>query len=79
LCVSSAIVSPVRSPRRSTRLAEAFAFYEAVLVSPAVTLADKMKAQDGINHLAGLDSLDFEQRLEALEKALLTRTKDPRT
>jgi hypothetical protein len=65
---------PVVGPEKDgkTRLAEAFAFYESVLASPA-TLADKMRAQEGINRLAGLDCLDFAQRLEALEKALLTR------
>jgi hypothetical protein len=67
------LARPAGGPEKEgkVRLAEAFAFYEGVLSSPAASLADKMRAQEGINKLAGLERLDIEERLAELEKTLL--------
>lgn len=54
---------------RKQRLAESVAFYAAVVCSDA-PLAERMKAQERIDRLLGLECIDLEERLTALEQAL---------
>jgi hypothetical protein len=52
---------------RKARLAESLAFYEAVVARADLPLGERMKAQERIDRLLGLDMLDIEERLGALE------------
>jgi hypothetical protein len=69
---------PVRVPApgaekdRATHLRESVAFYQAIRDSSAPT-ADRMRAQERIDRLMGLELLDVDRRLAALEEALRAR------
>jgi hypothetical protein len=54
---------------RAERLAESVAFYEAIVASSA-PLAERMRAQERIDRLLGLEMLDIDERLRALEEAV---------
>ena len=46
----------------------------AVKDSTALPLADRVKAQERIDKLLGLENLDVEERLKALEEAMKRKT-----
>src|SRR5262249_20315221 len=54
---------------RKKRLEQSLAFWDRVVTSSAL-LAERMKAQERIDRLLGLECLDVEERLAALEAAL---------
>jgi hypothetical protein len=62
--------APCPEKDRKTRLAEAVAFYQSIVARNDLPLADRMKAQERIDRLLGLDCYDLEERLAAMEARL---------
>ena len=62
---------------RKARLAQSVAFYDAVVCSSDAPLAERMKAQERIDRLLGLECADLEERLAAMEQALAANDNVP--
>jgi hypothetical protein len=65
---SKASEQPVETDRKK-RLETALAFWDSVVHSGA-PLAERMRAQERIDRLLGLDCIDIEERLAALERQM---------
>jgi hypothetical protein len=65
--------APAKDPDRKEHLARAVAFYGNIVASTAVPLAERMRAQERIDRLLGLECLDLAARIEMLELVLKQR------
>jgi hypothetical protein len=75
------LARPVAGPEkdRKARLAESVAFYEAIVARIDLPLGDRMKAQERIDKLLGLECIDIEERLDELQARLEDLAKETAT